>query len=268
MIKAVRYALFLVCAVQVIMAVAFFLQLPLAVGIWPFPGSTPMTFIFLSSIYAAAAVSTFWAVASKNYGALAGIGLDYIMILAPLSAVCFRLKSGATPGMTGWAIVSLAGAIIGLLLVLWSIRIPMDRTIPLPRFARWAFVGFIASLLAVSLALILRLPNVIPWTVTPALSVVIGSMFLGAASYFLYGLLRPSWVNAGGQFAGFLAYDLVLIGPFISLFATVEPERLPSLIVYTVFVSFSGLVALYYLFVYGPTRLRMTSGRSTGQLAA
>ena len=43
-------------------------------------------------------------------------------------------------------------------------------------------------------------------------------MFLGSATYFAYGIVRPRWTNAGGQLAGFLAYDLVLIVPFMTRF--------------------------------------------------
>jgi hypothetical protein len=64
------------------------------------------------------------------------------------------------------------------------------------------------ALLIVSTRLIMKVPHSIPWMITPELSVVIGWMFFGAALYFAYGLLRPSWANAGGQMAGFLAYDL------------------------------------------------------------
>jgi hypothetical protein len=38
--------------------------------------------------------------------------------------------------------------------------------------------------------------------ITPELSVVIGWMFVGAALYFVYGLLRPSWLNSAGQLIG------------------------------------------------------------------
>ena len=85
MVKFVRFALFTICAVQFMLAIAFFLQLPFAVNLWPFEGTTPLTFIFISSIFAAAAASTLWAAASENYGALAGIGLDYFAILASVS---------------------------------------------------------------------------------------------------------------------------------------------------------------------------------------
>ena len=96
----------------------------------------------------------------------------------------------------------------------------MNLEIPLPGLVRWSFIVFIAALLVVSTRLLMQVPNVIPWKITPDLSLVIGWMFIGAAMYFAYGLLRPGWVNAAGQLAGFLAYDVALIVPFL--------QRLPQ----------------------------------------
>jgi hypothetical protein len=200
MFKTVRYTLFLICAIQFLLAIAFFAQWPFVVQLWPFPGTTPLTFIFIASIFAAAAASTLWATVTENYGALAGIGLDYLMILLPVSILSFQL--GASTGnsqLTGYGIACVFGALFGLGLVLWSIRIPIDRTLPMPRLVRWSFVVFITALLIVSIQLILKVPNVIPWTITPDLSVVIGAMFLGAALYFIYALIRPGWLNAAGS---------------------------------------------------------------------
>jgi hypothetical protein len=106
--------------------------------------------------------------------------------------------------------------------------------------------------------LALKIPNSIPWSITPELSVVIGWMFLGASAYFAYGLLKPSWTNAAGQLAGFLAYDVVLIVPFLTRLPTVTPEHRLGLTIYTGVLLLSGLVAIYYLFIHRPTRL---SGR-------
>lgn len=252
----IRYTLFFICVVQFLFAIFFFLQLPFVVNLWPFPGTTPLTFIFISSIFAAAAASTLWATATKNYGALAGIGLDYIGILAPVSILSFQLgTSSDNSQLTTYGIVCVFGTLFGLGLLLWSIRIPMDSTLPMPAPVRWAFVIFIIALLIVSTRLILKVPNTIPWKITPELSVVIGWMFFGAMLYFVYALLRPGWVNAAGQLAGFLAYDLVLIVPFLTRLPTTPSEHRVGLIVYTIVVSGSGLLALYYLFVHKPTRL-------------
>jgi hypothetical protein len=254
--KTVRYALFLVCAIQVVLSVAFFLQLPVVVNWWPFPGTTPLTFIFVSSIYLAAAASTLWATATENYGALAGIGLDYLVMLTPVSIYLFQLAAGSgNPQFTVFGIGFVLAAVFGLALLTWGMRQPMDRTLPMPGLVRWSFVVFVLALAVVSSRLILKTPNVIPWTITPELSVVIGWMFFGAASYFVYALVRPSWLNTAGQLAGFLAYDIVLIVPFLSRLPTVAPEHKMSLIVYTGVVSYSGLLAIYYLFIHKPTRL-------------
>ena len=73
--------------------------------------------------------------------------------------------------------------------------------------------------------ILLQIPNAFAWKLIPTSSVLIGCFFLAASCYFLYGLLRPSWQNACGQLWAFLAYDLVLIIPFLLRFATVSPER-------------------------------------------
>jgi hypothetical protein len=190
---AIRTMLLVIAAIQALLAVAFVLQLPLAVNLWPFPGTTPLTYIFIASIFAAAAASKAWAVGTGNNAALAGIGLDYLMILAPVGVFSFQLGAGGDPRLTIYGVACLLGALFGLGLLLWSIRIPLDTSIPTPRLVRWSFVVFVVALIIVSAQLILKVPNVLPWPVTPELSVVIGWMFFGAMTYFAYGLLRPSW---------------------------------------------------------------------------
>ncbi|MEJ2746888.1 MAG: hypothetical protein P8183_03065 [Anaerolineae bacterium] len=254
MTKVVRYLLFFIGVVQLFFALAFFRQMPLATNLWPFEGTTPLTFIFISSIFAAAAAPTLWAAASGTYGALAGIGLDYLMILAPVSILSFKLATSSSPQMTAYGIACVFGALFGLGLFGWSARIPLDRTISMPRPVWWAFIIFIIALLIVSIQLILKVPNVIPWKITPELSLVIGWMFLGAAVYFAYGLLRPGWLNAAGQLIGFLAYDVVLIVPFVTRLPATAPEFRLGLIVYTAVVTLSGLLAIFYLFLHKPTR--------------
>jgi hypothetical protein len=264
MTNAIRTFLLLICAVQILLAIAFFFQFPLAVSLWPFEGTTPLTYIFLSSIFLAAAASTLWALASKTYGALAGVALDYITIMIPLSIFSFKLgASGGNPALTNYGVACAFGALFGLGLLLWSIRFPMPAAPRMPGMVRWSFVVFIIALLIVSTSLILKTPNVIPWKITPELSVVIGWMFLGAAAYFVYSLVRPSWANSGGQLAGFLAYDVVLIWPFLSRLGTVAPEQRVGLIIYTAVVSYSGLLAIYFLFVNKQTRVWQTRRVST-----
>lgn len=255
--KTIRVLLIAIGLIQIFFAIAFFLQWPFATRLWPFPGTTPLTFIFVASIFAAAAASTLWATLSENYGALAGIGLDYLTILAPVAVFAYQVgTSSANPGLTTYALICVFGALFGLGLFIWSARIPLDRSHPMPGPVRWSFIVFIIALLIVGGRLVFQVPNSIPWNITPELSVLMGWMFLGAAVYFAYGLLRPSWANTAGQLAGFLAYDLVLIVPFLNRLPAAAPEHRVSLIIYIVVLVFSGLLAAYYLFLHAPTRFR------------
>ena len=253
--QVIRSVMLVVAGAQGLLALAFLLQWPVVIRLWPFPGTTPLTYLFLASILAAASASTAWAAGSKNDGALAGIALDYIAIFAPVSILWYQLAAPrGDESMTIQAIAGGIGVLMGILLVAWSSRIPVDTRIPMPRMVRWSFILFVALLWVVSVRLILNIPT-IPWKLTPDLSIVVGWIFFGASIYFAYALVRPSWVNATGQLLGFLAYDMVLIGPFVSRLSTVSAEHRPGLIVYTAVVVYSGTLAIWFLFIRSDTRL-------------
>ncbi|MFZ0546221.1 MAG: hypothetical protein WAM60_12320 [Candidatus Promineifilaceae bacterium] len=254
MIKVVRIGLCMIAVVQLFFAAAFFLQLPFAVSLWPFEGTTALSFIFISSIFAAAAAPTLWAALTEQYAILAGIALDYVGILLPVAVYSFQLGAAGESGLTVYGIICLFGVLFGLGLLWWSLRFPLDSSLPTPGLVRGAFVFFIIALAIVSFRLITQVPNAFPWSVTPELSVIIGWMFVGAAVYFIYGLFRPVWSNAAGQLLGFLAYDLVLVAPFLTRLPTVADENRLGLTVYTAVVVLSGFLAIYYLFIYRPTR--------------
>ena len=64
----------------------------------------------------------------------------------------------------------------------------------------------------------------------------------------------PRWHNALGQLLSFLAYDAILIVPFIMLFGNVKPEFRLSLIIYTAVLIYSGAISIYFLFINRQTR--------------
>ena len=252
--KSWRVLLLLIAAIQLLFAAAFFVQWPPAISLWPLAGTTPLTYILLASFFAAAAASTLWPLVTGHDGALTGVGLDYVVILAPMSAFFFWLAARGQSGLALYGVVLALGALFGAWLFWQGRRWPLDTSQPMPPLVRGSFVAFVLALLFVSVRLFLVIPT-LPWPLTPELSVLAGCMFLGAAAYFIYGLLRPSWANAGGQLAGFLAYDLVLIGPLLSRLPTIAPEFRTALIIYLVVVIYSGLLASYYLFINRATRL-------------
>src|SRR5688572_18383009 len=205
-----RTFLYGVCAVQAFLAVAFILKLPIVVRVWPLQYTNTMSFVFIGSIFLAAAASTVWCLIVKQDGALAGVALDYMTIMIPVAILAFQI-AGRSQGLRNFGIASALSAVFGLGLFLWSVRKPIRRDPPMPRLVKVSFTAFIIALLIAGGQLVMKRTDILPWNAGSPGGILYGWMFIGAAAYFAYGLLRPSWHNAGGQLAGFLAYDLVLI---------------------------------------------------------
>ena len=254
--RYIRIFLILVALVQLVFAAAFVLKTSFATRLWPFPYTGDMSFIFIGSIFAAAAASTLWCIYAKADGALSGIALDYIAILVPVAVFCLqRAGSSGNDAITAFGISCVLGAVFGLALFGWSARVAIQDARPMPRLVRASFLVFVIALVIAGGQLVLKVPNILPWSTSIEAAVIYGWMFLGAAAYFAYGVLRPSWHNSAGQLAGFLAYDVVLIVPFLTRLSTIDPALLPNLIIYIVVVSYSGLLAIYYLFINRETRI-------------
>lgn len=257
-----RRLLFIICASQAILTIGLLLQTPFLTDLWPLPDTTPISFIFIASIFAASLASTLWCLLAQEDGALAGIGLDYIAIFIPMSIFGFQLVT-ENSAMFIFSILCLIFAVFGLVIFLQSQHIPIRDTRPMPKMVRISFMIFIPTLILVGSLLILKTPNILPWRVTPEFGVLSGWFFFGAAIYFIYGLLRPSWHNATGQLAGFLAYDVVLIIPFLQRLSTIADELRLSLIVYLIVIIYSGLLAIYYLFINTETNIWHSFGKTS-----
>jgi hypothetical protein len=254
-----------IAATQAVLGVLFALQVPAATALWPFPGTSEMSYVFIASIFLAASASTAWCLVVGSERALGGVALDYIVIMVLLSflALTFALDAGDLHA-AAFGLVCVATLVFGTWLLRWSLRRPWRTADPTPRPVLVAFAAFVVTLIIVGTLLILRVPGVLPWPITPQLSAIYGSMFLGAATYFAYGLVDRRWENAGGQLAGFLAYDIVLIVPFAARLVSGEPSYYGSpseplrlnLILYSAILVLSAAIAGYYLLIHPATRLR------------
>lgn len=253
--RAMRLALSLVGIGTLFLALGFATRQPWATNLWPWDDGR-LSFIFIGSIAAAVATPILWIAATGELRAAAPGALNLIVSFGGAAATLGWLA--ARQGAARLLVTALAFALATLATLAiwyWSRRLPFRDPRPLPLPVRASFGLFGALLIPVGLALVLRAPHVFPWPLLPDSSTIFGWIFLGASVYFLHGLLWPSWANAAGQLLGFLAYDLVLIGPFLSHFASVKPEHRPSLIVYTAVLIYSGALATYYLFLNPTTRL-------------
>jgi hypothetical protein len=249
-----RGFLYLICAVQAVFVAGYIFRLPFAVNIWPLRYTSDMSFTLVASVFAAAVLSTAWSAGTGDDGALAGISLDYAIIFLPMGVYAFQI-AGRSEALLAFGVACLIGGAFGVGMFLWSARIPIRDPRPQPRLVRWSFAIFFIALILFGGMMVLKVPNVLPWRVTSESLVVYGWIFIGAAGYFAYGLLRPSWHNSAGQLLGFLGYDLVLVVPFLMRLPTVEPQFRLGLIFYTIVVLYSGGLAIYYLFVNPATRL-------------
>ena len=246
--------LLVVAAGQALFAALLIVRPQFVLDLWPFPGTTELTFLFIGAIFAAAAASTAWAALVGEEASYPGIALDYLAIFGPMVVYLLLVEPARGGGISLFWLGLVATLAFGAWLLWQTSGASRRDPRPTPRPALVAF-GVLAPVLGVvGLALVLNVPNVLPWPVTPELSVIAGLIFLGAAVYFLYGLLRPSWTNAGGQLAGFLAYDLVLIVPFVARLPTVPDQWRVSLIAYTTVLVVSGVLAAWYLFIAPGTR--------------
>jgi hypothetical protein len=241
------------------MATGFFLEAPWATGIWPVPSSR-LSNIFVSSILASIAAPVLWIGLADEPRAMAGGAMDLALSSAAILVAAYVFyRNGGPPALLPFAAFAAILLALNTGLSLYSARLPFRDTRPTPAMVRYSFAGFSLALLLAGSALVMLRPNIFPWPLSPENSVFYGCIFLGAMCYFLYGLVYPSWGNAKGQLLGFLAYDLVLIGPFLQHFSTVRPELRLSLFLYTAVVVYSGLLAIYFLFVHPATRMRLAS---------
>jgi hypothetical protein len=235
-------------------AIGFIFQLRLVTSLWPWPDGR-LSYLFIGSILAAVSVAALWVGWTGEFGALPAGSLNVLVIAIGATIYFFQLAlQGGRSNLVPFGIVSLVSVIASGAAFLWSRRIPLKDSRPMPGLVRVSFGIFIASLIFAGGALVFRIP-VFPWALNPDSSVIFGCIFIGDAFYFLYGLLYPRWHNAAGQLLSFLAYDLVLIGPFMLLFKTVKPEFMFSLVVYVAVLVYSGGLAVYFLFIDSKTRL-------------
>jgi hypothetical protein len=249
-----RGALILAGIVNLFGAAGFLLGWRVVTRIWPFLayGLTP---VFLASILAAIAAPLIWIGISGELAALRGGAANMLVSSVGIAAYALSQSWGDPAGrVQTYGTIYLILAVASLLLLIFSQRVEWDDDRPTPPLVRVAFGIFGLGLVVAGTALALGL-DIFPWPLDRDTSIVYGLIFLGNAVYFAYGLQRPVWGNAKGQLIAFLAYDLVLLVPFVRLWPA-SPSA--SLAVYLAVIACSALLAVWYL-AFSP-RYRLWSG--------
>jgi hypothetical protein len=128
---------------------------------------------------------------------------------------------------------------------------------PTPRIVRFAFIAEVLVLAGAGLLLLLKVPNTLPWNLSPESSVLYGWVFLGLAFYYIFAVLHPKWIHAIGPLLGFLVYDLVLCSPLFARFGSLQPEHVLGQVAASAIIIFSAALGIYFLFMNPSTRLGM-----------
>jgi hypothetical protein len=249
-----RIALTVSGLLAIVIAGGFFAQVTWATTLWPW-AVAPLSYAFIASILTAIAIPVLWIAVSGETAAMQGGAANLAVMYAGMFVYVLTLAGDSgEPQLWPYAVVFAVAGAISAVAIVRTRHAPWRDPRPTPAPVRYSFAAFAVILAAVGTALICR-ADIFPWTLPPETSVMFGLVYLGAAVYFLHGFLRPHWANAVGQLAGFLAYDLVLLAPFLEHFGVVHGGSLISLVVYVALVLYSGGLAAYYLLVHEATRL-------------
>ena len=209
----------------------------------------------MASILAGAALPLLWIGASSASSALRGYALGFSVVNGGLAFDALVLYFGTgQASLLLFGLLAAALAVLCVMLLRWNPGDAGDQR-PMPPALGIPFAIEVGVLALVGLGLVLKILNVLPWPLRPESSMMYGWVFLGLALYFGYTLVQRTWRHTCGQLLGFLAYDLVLLGPLLGHIAVVKPEHRLGLAVAIAIILSSGALAVRYLFISRDTRV-------------
>jgi len=223
-----------------------------------------MSFVFVSSI--AASIAMVWLVTAllDELATLASVAVN-ILVAAGGASLYLGTQIRLRDGSGLWPALGLAlGAwALGAVLFLWARRLPIRDRRPVPRLVQAAFAVFVIVLVGAGTQLVYQ-TQLFPWRLQPQSATLFGWIFLGAAAYFAYILVRGQWAFLPPPLAGFLVYDLVLYGPYVRMLGGTGANgdayyggeiHTTSLVIYLAVLTVSALVSVHALLLSPETRL-------------
>lgn len=251
-----RIACVLAAITNVALAAGIAARQSWATPLWPWPDGR-LTYWFVASILASIAAALLWiGITGRWRAALPGtvnVAVSAGAMAIYLAAVYVPSPPGnAVPVVHATALAAFAVVSVGLFFLAKAAPALDSRRMPAVVFV--SFVVFAVVLVLVGGALVIGVPNMMPWPMQQRSAVLVGWIFLGDALYFLLPLFAPAWNNARAPLLSFLAYDAVLLPPLAGHLSTVKPEHQLSLFIYLAVLVYSGSLAVYYLFLAPATR--------------
>jgi hypothetical protein len=267
-LRQTQYILILSGLAFTILAVGFIARIPWTVSLLPLHFDTTyndtLGFMFIASMVSAWGVSSIYIGATGKIAPAFTTLINYILVFGGLGILYLQLSLQNTNSVnqSALSVMGIFSILIALFSAywLWLLRnTAVSNPIPMPKTLRRA-IGVMTLFVGItSMSLIVFKYNILPWDGTTIFGIVYGWLFVGTGAALLYALVRNKWEIVAAQLLGFLAYDLVLIPPFIDFFSQVRPDKLPGLIMYFCFVVGSAILAIYYLFFDVRTRITLLS---------
>lgn len=214
--------------------------------IWPWPDG-PLSYLVVASIVGPVGLASLYAAWIADFRAAIAGGIALVVCSAGVALILLSM-GGFNPHAVGYGLVALGG----FALIWWSSLHAPKAGIAAPRGARLAMSLVALVLITVSYFLLTKFPTVFPWPIKPETSLLYGALFLGFFFSYAYALWNGRWGDARLLLIGLLAYDLILIGPFLQHFSKVPPAHYTSLVLYVAVLVITAPVAVYYLFFGRP----------------
>ena len=251
--EPIRLILGAIAAAAILLGIGYLLDVPAATDTWPYE-VTRITYVFLAAVTIAFAVPVAWVAWTGDLAALAGIGVTVAVAYGLFSVVVLTLVGGDSRLVFN-LVLGVAVAAIGAVGFRVGVRrAPLDARVT-PQWVRAVFVALAVILILGGGAMLLRVPNVLPWNVDLETQQLVGTLFVGDAAYFLYAAARPAWPHAAGAWLAFLAYDVILAIPLVNHFAVVRDEHRLGLVLYVAVVASTLVLSLYSLAIDRRTRI-------------
>ena len=241
---SVRAGFLIVGALMLVLALGFSFNMPWASPFWPWPDGR-LSLLFVGSVLGALGAGSVYVGATLELRAAIGGGITFLISGVTFCLYLLWFAPGAVAGIYPLACGALAVA--GVLVVATSLSAAAGETRrpPSPVIAScWVFA---AALFLGGVMLVLRYPYVFPWPLSPDTSSLYGWMFFALSANYAFVAWRGMRSDAAVSLIAFLVYDVILIGPFIGHFGAVQAAHLPSHVIYTAVLIYSGALSIGYL---------------------
>jgi hypothetical protein len=234
---------------MLLLALGFMLQVAWVTSLWRWDES-PLVNSYIAALLASFGVGSLLLAWSGNPRAAAGGALSLVILGFGFAAhVAAGLLAGEALGLGVHAAVLAGVAALAAGTLRSSLHAEASRERQLPLALRVFASLFALLVLVCGAALLLDVPGIMPWQVSPQSGLLIGWVLVGLSAEYAYVAMRGQWPDAEMLLVGFLVYCAVFALPLLWNFGTVDSDHWPSQVGNVTVLALSAPLAIYFLTV-------------------